>query len=437
MNWQQLLPARRLGQNNTSSLNSDDRSQFQRDYDRIIFSAPFRRLQNKTQVFPLPGSVFVHNRLTHSLEVASIGRSLAHVAGTKLTKLAKLPDNEMVADMQAIVSAACLAHDLGNPPFGHSGEDAIRRYFTESAPDGLKDDVTHAQWSDWTRFEGNANAFRALTHRFNGRREGGFALTYATLAALVKYPYSSDAGLKKFGFFESERPTFMDIASKTNLHCLDAQKQIFARHPLVYLVEAADDIAYLVMDIEDAHRLGIFSKEKVFELFSPFFDEQTQNRIRKNFEEVTDRNEQVAYLRSVVINTLVQEAADVFVQYHDKILSGTFSDSLIDYLSDTRTQALKHCRDFSTKEIYNHRSVVEVELTGFNVLRSLLAEFVPASLNPDTAYSRKLLALIPSQFEIKNDYDVYARVQSVLDFISGMTDLYAMDVYRIIRGIGK
>ena len=438
MHWQQLLLPRRLGKSETSTLNTDDRSQFQRDYDRIIFSAPFRRLQNKTQVFPLPGSVFVHNRLTHSLEVASIGRSLAHVVGQQLLKENLIDDKEMIFDMQAIVSAACLSHDLGNPPFGHSGEDAIRSYFNDLSPNDLQNKVSPAQWKDWTRFEGNANAFRALSHRFNGRREGGFALTYASLAALVKYPYGADANLKKFGFFQSEKETFQLIAQATGLICLDDNNLQYARHPLVYLVEAADDIAYLVMDIEDAHRLHIISDAKVWDLLQPFFAENSalEQTIKHNFNEVTDSNEQVAYLRSIVINQLVQVASQVFVASHHNIMSGNFEGSLIDYLSPQLIQALKNCREFSVKEIYNHRSVVEVELTGFNVLRALLAEFIPAVLDENSAYAKKILAIIPQQFKYYNS-DEYGKVQSVLDFISGMTDLYAIELYRTIKGIGK
>lgn len=438
MNWKQLLLPRRLGKKEEDQISIDDRSQFQRDYDRIIFSAPFRRLQNKTQVFPLPGSVFVHNRLTHSLEVASIGRSLAHVVGQQLIKNDFISDSEMIFDMQAIVSAACLAHDLGNPPFGHSGEDAIRSYFTDLAPADLKEKVTHAQWCDWTRFEGNANAFRSLSHQFNGRREGGFALTYASLAAIVKYPYGADSKEKKYGFFQTEKEIFRNIADAVGLICLDELNLTYTRHPLVYLVEAADDIAYLIMDIEDAHRLHIIDDNKVWELLSPFFAHNVPltNSIHSNFKVVTDSNEQVAYLRSVVINQLVQASAQVFIQHHDDIMNGIFDGSLIQHLSSHLIDALDVCRKFSVKEIYNHRSVVEVELTGFNVLRALLAEFVPAALNYETAYNRKLMALVPQQFRY-NEEDEYSKVQSILDFISGMTDLYAIELYRTIKGIGN
>ena len=229
MNWQQLLSPMRLGMEDFHDRERDNRNQFQRDYDRLIFSAPFRRLQNKTQVFPLPGSIFVHNRLTHSLEVASVGRSLG-------VNIAQAHRNEQVNyfdEIGAIVSAACLAHDLGNPPFGHSGEEAIATYFSEGEGIFLKDKLTETEWADFTRFDGNANAFRLLTHQFNGRRPGGFVLTYSTLASIVKYPYASvhsDKKKQKFGFFDSERSDYEKIAVELGISRQKNNPDHFARH---------------------------------------------------------------------------------------------------------------------------------------------------------------------------------------------------------------
>lgn len=301
MNWEQLLSARRLS---ASSHPTDIRSQFQRDYDRIIFSSPFRRLQNKTQVFPLPGSVFVHNRLTHSLEVASVGRSLANIVTRELLNLPENRHNELLNELGSIVTAACLAHDLGNPPFGHSGETAISQYFIQGNGKELRSRLAADEWSDLSAFEGNANAFRILTHQFNGRRKGGFALTFASLAAMVKYPYPSfpsSENKKKYGFFKSENETYRQLAEECAIPVLDAENGIFARHPLVYLVEAADDISYLIMDIEDAHKLGILSTEKTEELLTGFFHPERDKQFFINqltvYQDVTDTNERIAFLR--------------------------------------------------------------------------------------------------------------------------------------------
>ncbi|OFX24382.1 MAG: dehydrogenase [Bacteroidetes bacterium GWA2_31_9b] len=442
MQWDKLLSAKRLGQENKELSNTDEiRSQFQRDFDRIIFSSPFRRLQNKTQVFPLPGSVFVHNRLTHSLEVASVGRSLANRVAQELKKRNDIQNKDILDELGSIVSAACLAHDLGNPPFGHAGEEAISIYFKEANGKNVKPKVTEEQWQDLTHFEGNANALRLLTHQFNGRRKGGFALTYSSLAALIKYPYGSDAlvkGKKKFGYFQSEKETFISIANELGLKKISNNPLSFVRHPLVFLVEAADDICYEIMDIEDAHKLNILDTSKTFELLLGFFDKQEDQSFYKQkdevFKEVTDLNEQVTYLRASVISKLIKETASVFITNHDKILNGDFESSLVKGLSGSCKVAFENCQTLAIKEIYKHPSVVKIELTGFNVLGTLLDEFISALLNPDSDYSKKILSIIPSQFNVE-DQCFYNKTMAIVDFVSGMTDLYAVDLYKDIKGI--
>ena len=310
MNWNQLISNKRFGLEALHETRKEDRTEFQRDYDRLIFSAPFRRLQNKTQVFPLPGSIFVHNRLTHSLEVSCVGRSLGNdVAMRLLQKHPELSDSHL-SEIGAIVSAACLAHDLGNPPFGHSGEKAIGTYFSEGKGLALKPFLSEAEWEDLTHFEGNANAFRLLTHQFQGRRPGGFVMTYSTLASIVKYPYSSRlAGKKqKFGFFLSEETDYKRIADELGIIKLskDGEPVRYARHPLVYLVEAADDICYQMMDIEDAHKLKILTTQETKELYSQFFTEARKKRINEICQLVTATNEQIAYLRTSAIVVLIQ-----------------------------------------------------------------------------------------------------------------------------------
>ncbi|MCD4833822.1 MAG: deoxyguanosinetriphosphate triphosphohydrolase [Bacteroidales bacterium] len=442
MNWDKLLSAKRLGLENREFKNTDEiRSQFQRDYDRIIFSSPFRRLQNKTQVFPLPGSVFVHNRLTHSLEVASVGRSLANLVAQELRKRDDIENKEILNELGSIVSSACLAHDMGNPPFGHAGEEAISKYFAEGNGKKIQNVVTEEEWNDLTHFEGNANALRMLTHQFKGRRSGGFALTYSTLATLIKYPYGSDAmlqGKKKFGYFQAEKETFLKIADELGLKKMSDEPLSYARHPLVFLVEAADDICYEIMDIEDAHKLKILDTQTTFDLLLGFFDEKTDKKFFKNkdeiFKEVTDINEQVAYLRASVIGKLTKETADVFIKNHDLIIEGKYDQSLIKGLQGKSKEAFEICKKIAVKDIYKHRSVVKIELTGFNVLGTLLDEFITAIFSPDSDYSEKILSILPLQFSVEG-HSFYKKAMSIVDFISGMTDLYAVDLYKDIKGM--
>ena len=436
MNWTNLLSNKRYAQPHKSA---DIRSSFQRDYDRIIFSSPFRRLQNKTQVFPLPGAQMVHNRLTHSLEVASVGRSIACRTVEKLAK--ELPElKERQSDIETIVASACLAHDLGNPPFGHSGEDTISSFFKDGKGKELKDKVLPEQWSDLIAFEGNANAFRQLTHQFTGRRAGGFSLTSATLATLLKYPYPSfDKGnRKKYNVFYSEIPAFEEVVNECGIPRIDAEHLVFARHPLSYMMEAADDICYLILDMEDAHKRGIISTEAIESCFLSFFDKNSDKEFYKHKEEayndVNDVNERMAFLRAMLINKLVNCASDIFVANYESIMEGNFEKSLISYLPDFEKNALDICRDASVKHIYRHPSVVKIELTGFNVIGTLLEDFTDAVMNPSTPYNKKLLSLIPEQFKTESK-ETYLKLQSVIDFISNMTDLYAVQLYKDLRGI--
>ena len=438
MNWNQLLCAERFGKTSDDNLETAyARTAFQRDYDRLIFSSPFRRLQNKTQVFPLPGSIFVHNRLTHSLEVASVGRSLGNMVAQKLSE--KRNHEKLLPEIGAIVSAACLSHDLGNPPFGHAGEKAISDYFLSGPGNKFKKELSNQEWQDLTNFEGNANALRLLTHKFEGRRKGGFVLTYATLASLIKYPFASVNRTKKnkYGYFITEENTFKLIAQKTGM--LKTNAQLYARHPLVYLVEAADDISYQIMDIEDAHKLNILATDQTIQLLMSFFDKKTAAEFwRKKeavFNQVTDDNERIAFLRASVINHLVHQVADVFVTNEPKIMQGEFKNSLVDYLQGASATAMERSKVIAKKEIYNHRSVIEIEITGYNVLNTLIAEYMQAVFNPDNEYAKKLLALLPLQYQEKHASN-YEKIRSVIDFVSGMTDLYALDLYKLIKGIG-
>ena len=448
MKWQELISNKRLGQEIRHSERHDDRSEFRRDYDRLVFSAPFRRLQNKTQVFPLPGSIFVHNRLTHSLEVSSVGRSLGDDVAQLLIQRHPELAGTLFEEIGTIVSAACLAHDMGNPPFGHSGEKAIQAYFKEGPGNYLKSHVSPAFWDDITHFEGNANAFRLLTHRFKGRRDGGFVMTYSTLAAIVKYPLSSSlAGSHgKFGFFTSEEDTYRRIAKemgivergteKTEQGAMNVHAVSFARHPLVYLVEAADDICYEIMDIEDAHKLKLLSFDETEELLLGFFDAETQQQIknRVDSEGVTDENEKVVYMRACAIGKLENECVRAFVEHEDEILAGTFEGSLIKQMSPLQRDAYRHCVEVSKRSIYNSKIVLDVELSGYKIMETLMEDLVEAAVHPDKFHSQQLIRRFSSQYDIQSD-DLETRIMAVIDYISGMTDVYALDIYQKINGI--
>ncbi|MBQ8868062.1 MAG: deoxyguanosinetriphosphate triphosphohydrolase [Bacteroidaceae bacterium] len=439
MDWLKLISNKRLGMEEMHSTHKDDRTEFQRDFDRLIFSAPFRRLQNKTQVFPLPGSVFVHNRLTHSLEVSCVGRSLGNNVAKALVEKHPGLKGTHVEEIGAIVSAACLAHDLGNPPFGHSGEQAIGSYFSEGKGQALRSQLTEDEWNDLIHFEGNANAFRLLTHQFCGRRQGGFVMTYSTLASIVKYPFASSlAGKKaKFGFFQSEVEDYLRIARELGIKQLSAEGAPlrFARHPLVYLVEAADDICYQLMDIEDAHKLKLLTTDETIHLLMNFLNEHKQQRAHNVFSAVSDTNEQIAYLRSTIVGLLINECVNVFMEHESEIMEGVFEGSLIKRMSPMLKNAYENCSKVALQRIYRAKDVLDVELAGYRVISTLIDLMIEAVMNPDKTYSRLLINRVSSQYDMQSS-TLYGKVQAVLDYISGMTDVYALDLYRKINGGG-
>jgi len=440
MNWTTLINDKRFGLEDYHDPNKNrTRTDFRRDYDRLVFSSPFRRLQNKTQVFPLPGSIFVHNRLTHSMEVACVGKSMADNIALALRQ--KYADGNHVSEhfdhLGDIVAAACLAHDLGNPPFGHSGEKAIGTFLSEGAGLRLRGSFTEAQWFDLTRFEGNANAFRLLTHQFKGRRKGGFAMTYSTLASIVKYPFESSLSTKgKFGFFTSEKEDYVRVAEELGIKRLsgDNEPLRYARHPLVYIVEAADDICYEVMDIEDAHKLKILSTPEVIELLLNYFGPDKRAHMCDVMKHVDDPNEKIAYLRSCVVGALVEECAKTFIENEDAILEGSFDGSLIKHIRQLEREAYRMCNEVSWNKIYRSAEVVDIELAGNRIITFLLEHLVEAILNPELNYSRLLLAKFPAQYDVTAPTQ-FGRIQAVLDHVSAMTDVYALDLYRKLNGM--
>lgn len=445
LDWNKLLSPKRLGLEDEETRATDVRSQFQRDYDRIVFSSPFRRLQNKTQVFPLPGSIFVHNRLTHSLEVASVGRSLGNMIANGLAERNVNVSPHLLDSIGTIVSSACLAHDLGNPPFGHSGEKAISRYFDEIDTNNVLGMLTKAQALDLTLFEGNANTLRLLTHHFTGRRKGGFALTYATIGTLLKYPCSSEdfvngkSPYHKYGVFQSEIPLLKTVAKELGLISYKGSETVYGRHPLVFLMEAADDICYQIVDLEDAHRLGIVStndaKNLMLAFFDPVDDKEMLENLHNSLADISDENEQIVILRSRTINKLITDCVNVFWKHYDEIMNSTFYSSLTDSLEGTPKKALEELSTLATEKIYNAREVIEIQVAGHHILSELLQEFVTAKVHREKSlYTKQLLSLLPSQL-ITDETDVYSQIFSVIDFISGMTDVYSLEMYRKIKGI--
>ncbi|MGC4129135.1 MAG: deoxyguanosinetriphosphate triphosphohydrolase [Bergeyella sp.] len=447
MDLNTIFTSQRTGNHGSTT---SSRTDFQRDYDRIIFSSAFRRLQNKTQVFPLPGSVFVHNRLTHSLEVSSVGRSLGTLAGEFIVdhygnEISEESRNFYLHNLNHVIASACLCHDIGNPAFGHSGEDAIASYFERNESD-LKQKFSEKEWSDLLNFEGNANAVRVLTNQQKGKDKGGLQLTFTTLASIAKYPCESVAknkkviNRKKFGFFQNEKETFLEIAKGTAMITESEEPVIFKRHPFVWLVEAADDICYNIIDMEDAHRLGIVNTSDCENLFIDLIKSENSDlsRVEDKLGIITNKNERISYLRAKVINALINQSIEIFRKNFDKILNGTLDKALLDiYKNDN--PALQHIEDFSIEKIYNHRAVVEIENAGYNVMYELLNHFIPSVLKPQDerkSYDKKALKLVPGQFR----YDEagssdYQKTLGIIDYVSGMTDNYATDLYRKIKGI--
>ena len=446
-----LYSTQRTGEKSAKK-KTENRTDFQRDYDRIIFSSPFRRLQNKTQVFPLPGSIFVHNRLTHSLEVSSVGRSLGTLVGELFLEKFKgsLTEEDKYFyqhNLAYVIASACLCHDIGNPAFGHSGEDAIAQFFKQNESN-LKEYFSDKQWSDFINFEGNANAIRVLTHQQIGKSPGGVMLTHTVLASIAKYPCESSASLgkkgnqlnrKKFGFFQSELETFKEIALSSGMMKSQENPLVYLRHPFVWLVEAADDICYNIIDFEDAHRLGIVEHGICIDLFRKIFEDignTDRVKIETRLNEIKDKNDKISYLRAKIIGCLVEEITQKYKIHFDKLLIGDFNTSLYDLILN-KSEALKTIRDFSIKNIYNNRNVVEIETAGYNVMNELLGYFIPAILKDKserTGYDKNALKLLPSTCNYDGE-SAYEKVMGILDFITEMTDNYAVELYRRIKGI--
>jgi len=443
MNWLNLLVPVKFGDAEPRKHDSfKNRSIFEQDYDRIIFSSWFRKLQDKTQVIPLPVDAFVHNRLTHSIEVAAVGRSLGKTTGLALIK--KYPEINAVLnityhDIGAIIAAAALAHDIGNPPFGHSGEKAIGNYFLNGCTIKLSECLNEHELYDLCNFEGNANGFKLLNNNFSGAY-GGLRLSYPTLAAFTKYPKPSmpaiNAGVsnKKYGYFKTEVNLYDDIAlklllqSKNKPHC-------YYRHPLAFLVEAADDICYSIIDFEDGVRLGLVP----FGIAEDLLKRIAGNALNlQNYATLTDTEEKIAYLRAVAISKLIDEISDLFIALEESMLNCTFDESLTDVCK--YANVLKEIKKLSYQNIYCSQKVLEIEAAGFEILGGLLGYFTEAyyhtviKQNYQNHHYAKIMQLLPPKF-IYNNHNFYSALINISQYVAGLTDRQAISMYRKLKGI--
>ncbi|MFT6064223.1 MAG: dGTPase [Paraglaciecola sp.] len=441
MNWEQLLSLKRFGDTEKRPRIAQDETRlgFDVDFDRIIFSAAFRSLQDKTQVIPLSETDFVHTRLTHSLEVSVVGRTLGRRVGKVL--LERHPNLGALGytfnDFGAIVAAASLTHDIGNPPFGHSGEKAIGEYFKSGNGAKYKDQLSAKEYQDLIDFEGNANGFKILTESREGI-SGGLRLSYATLGAFLKYPKESlpkkptnHIADKKYGFFQSEKDAFLDVVEELGMKPKSIENNSFYRHPLAYLVEAADDICYTIIDFEDGINLGLIDEEYALEYMSKLI----HGINRDKYYALKHTKDRTAYLRAIAINSLIDEAVTIFLANEKLILEGTFDKSL---LEKCKYEAqINDIIQISIDKIYKSKEVVEKEIAGYKIIADLLDVFIKAINNKfdDIAsnFDLLILNLLPKEYQLETN-NLYERVIQVSTYVARMSDSYAIRMHKKLTG---
>jgi dGTPase len=443
MKWEQLLSLKRQGDTSKRLRKEQDdtRLGFEVDYDRIIFSSEFRLLQDKTQVIPLSKTDFVHTRLTHSLEVSVVGRSIGRLVGKKI--LEKYPHLQEIHgyqlnDFGAIVAAACLSHDIGNPPFGHSGEKAIGEYFSSGSGKKYKSDVTEKEWQDIVDFEGNANGFSILTSNREGV-EGALRLSYATLGTFMKYPKeslpkkpTSNICDKKYGFFQQDKQFFQEVASELGMISNKSNPDVgYFRHPLAFLVEAADDICYTIIDFEDGIKLGLINEDFALEYLIKLVQKSIDS---KKYNELTTKEDRISYLRALAIGSLINDAVSVFMENETAILKGEFSVSLMDK-SQYKAQ-ISDIIEISVKNIYQSKEVIEKEIIGYKVIHTLLDVFIQAyiqtSTNSGTNFDKLIMNILPEKYK-GNKETMYDKLLNICQFVSLLTDGKAIEIYKIIN----
>ena len=449
MEWHALLSARRLGQSHREPPPPElARSEYAKDFDRIVFSSAFRRLQDKTQVFPLSRNDYVRTRLTHSMEVSCVGRSLGTLAGREILQRDPALRTLLSEDhMGTIVAAACLAHDIGNPPYGHMGEYAIQEWFSASPTARAlvqRWGLSPAEQTDLEHFEGNAQGFRTLAYLQSPHNPGGMQLTAAVLGTFTKYPRGSVVGEhgargisgKKFGFFQAELPQFQELAELLGLRSKPGESQAWVRHPLSFLVEAADDICYHLVDVEDAMRAGTLSYDEVYALYEPFIDSGIQRRL----DDMHIQDRRIEYLRARVMNRLVLSVAQRFCEVQGELLAGEYERELISDIPEA--EDLSRFKQLAAARVYQARPVMEICASGFPIIEHLLQAFLPALDDVSTRgadasiRSRLLVPLMPSRYTQDGaSLSGYACALRVTDFVSGMTDSYALNTYQRLHGL--
>ncbi len=429
----------------------ETRGAFFKDADRIIYSSPFRRLQDKTQVHPFPGTDYIRTRLTHSLEVSTVGRSLGLAVGHDIVKKHGLNTETNAldrSDFGGVVAAGCLAHDIGNPPFGHAGEDAIRHWFLDKdRKERFLDGITEAaQVFDLQSFEGNAQGFRVITRLTGWRQKGGLRLSCATLAAIIKYPYGSvatdpetgsESARQKFGYFQEDKDAFRIIADTVGLTKVGSDPFRRHRHPLSYLVEAADDICYLIVDLEDGFKYNKLKYEKVRDFLKITSDKVLEPG---RLQSIRERADKIAYLRAKAIGVLVGDVCSVFLGNEDWILKGKFEGALLDHTTHAKT--LNAIREHCTKHLYRHPEKLVSELAGFEVIIALLTIFATSlrewednghKMNGLRPRYQRAIELLPGHKHLPKDR--YEWLLCVTDYISGMADRFALVQYQKLKGI--
>ncbi len=444
MQWESLLSLKKQGDTSPRIRKEQDQTRlgFEVDYDRIIFSPAFRSLQDKTQVIPMSKTDFVHTRLTHSLEVSVVGRSLGRNAGKFI--LEKYPHLKELGyeinDFGAIVAAASLAHDIGNPPFGHSGEKAIGEYFLNGNGSRFKSQLTPKEHQDLVSFEGNANGLMVLTSSMFGV-EGGLRISYATLGAFMKYPKeslpikpTSNIADKKYGFFQSEKEFIKELATELGLIPNKTGDDIgYERHPLAYLVEAADDICYTIIDFEDGINLGWIDEDYALEYLIKLVKDKINNA---KYYELKTREDRVSYLRALAIGRMIDEVIEVFKENEESILQGKFPYALTDK-SQFKAQ-LDDIIKICVKKIYQSTEVTQKEITGYKVISVLLDTFITAYNNAyqgtTSNYDKLVLRMLPEKYKADNTASVYERLLQMCHFVSLLTDGNALQLFKIIQG---
>ena len=441
MEWEKLLSLKRHGDNfKRKRIDQDEtRLGFDVDYDRIIFSSEFRSLQDKTQVVPFSQGDFVHTRLTHSLETSVVGRSLGRRVGVEILKKYPHLKNDLgyhANDFGAIVASASLAHDIGNPPFGHSGEKSIGQYFMSGPGKKFGEILNDKEFQDLCDFEGNANGFKILTQSRPGR-EGGLRLSYATLGAFIKYPKeslpikpTSDVSDKKYGFFQNEKNIYFDIANELGL---SKNNGGYNRHPLTFLVEAADDICYTIIDFEDGINLGLVDEDYALEYLINLVRDSINTEKYHSLNNTIDR---VSYLRALSINTLINEAVGIFIENEDDILNGKFNVALLKK-SKFKPQIADIIK-ISIEKIYESKEVIEKEVAGYNIINKLLDTFI-SSVNryyegSQTSYDDLIIKLLPSTTNLNHD-NLYSRLLEICHYVASLSDRKALNVYNKITGV--